>query len=186
MLVACLSMAMTASAQYSRSSSSDDEMSRFHMGIRGGLTVNTIGEADALAFPYGGIAMDFKVAPIPIYVESGVYYMNKGYTTDGGNASHDHSILVPVLASYHVPVLSGNKMSVQPFAGGYVSYNFDTEKEDYGVRIGCGWNYGRLYANVGYDIGVKPYEVHVSRYDTKDYFNNTLFVTIGFNWAGAK
>ena len=30
----------------------------------------------------GGFAVDFKVAPIPLYLESGLYYVNRGYKLD--------------------------------------------------------------------------------------------------------
>lgn len=169
---------------------------KFHMGIRGGLTVNTAsvkggGSADALAFPYGGIAVDFRVAPFPLYLETGVYYMNKGgeykyVQYNGGYSFSDytekfdnHFINVPLLLCYHFYV--NDKMAVQPFVGFVGGYL--TESDNFGgaVRIGCGYNFGRLYANIGYDFGVTKDSKH-----GEDITNNTFFATLGFNFAGGR
>ena len=60
---------------------------RFHMGLRAGLTASTITgdyteDAKALLFPYGGVALDFQVAPIPLFVGIGLNYMNMGYKVE--------------------------------------------------------------------------------------------------------
>lgn len=158
-------------------SAEKNELSRFHMGIRGSVTISDMSRTGtSLVFPSGGIAADFKIAPIPLYLETGLYYMNKGYSTARVNVS-DHSLVMPLLASYHIAVRSDKKMSIQPFCGPFVSYGFNSEEVDYGVRVGCGWNFGRLYANAGYDFGLR---------DFKEGYCNAAFITIGFNWAGAK
>ena len=53
---------------------------KMHIGVRGGITFSTMdyGNAEVLTAPYGGLAVDFKVAKLPIYVETGAYYMDKG------------------------------------------------------------------------------------------------------------
>ncbi|MDR0895170.1 MAG: DUF4421 domain-containing protein [Prevotellaceae bacterium] len=149
---------------------------RFHMGIRAGGTSNTYA-GDGFAFPYGGIAMDFRIAPIPLYIETGFYYMNKGFRINGSHSNN--TAIMPLVSSYHFYLTK--KMSIQPFMGGYVGYGLDAENIDAGIRVGCGWNFSRLYVNMGYDYGLIKYENY--------YFNNsngTAFITIGFNWAGSR
>lgn len=154
-----------------------------HFGIRAAFTSNTVtyeyrgveNTSDALPFVAGGLAVDFKIASLPIYLESGLYYMNKGgkYDYGYGEEKQDNScIIMPILASYHLYFT--DNLAIQPFAGPYVGYGIDQEKFESGIRVGCGFNFGRLYANVGYDFGFK----------TDDLKNNTLFATIGFNFMG--
>ena len=157
-----------------------------HFGIRGSLTSNSINansgdwvdydEEKALNYISGGVAADFLLATIPLYLETGLYYVNRGfkYKDDYYDESiNDHSIVVPVLMSYHL--YFSDNMSVQPFVGPYVGYGIDMERVDYGLRSGIGWNLGRLYLNVGYDMGFK----------VDGYKNNTFFASIGFNFGGS-
>ncbi|MBP3227401.1 MAG: outer membrane beta-barrel protein [Bacteroidaceae bacterium] len=164
----------------------------FHMGLRGGFSTNSFSEnGKSLLFPQGGIAADFRVAPIPLYFETGAYYMNKG-AKDYEKVSYsyyslvpekedvdDHTVYAPVLLSYHLYL--NDNMAVQPFAGATVGYGFDSEDVEAAIRIGCGFNLGRLYANLGYDIGMTKHDGW-----PKKYKNNTFFMTIGFNWAGGR
>lgn len=161
------------------------EYPKAHFGIRGAFTLNSISknseyfdyDSKSLPFASAGFAADFKIASIPLYLETGLYYMNKGYKYDSyydeDETENDHSVVMPLLASYHLYL--NDNMSVQPFVGPYVGYGIDQERVDYGIRVGCGWNMGRLYANVGYDFG----------FEVDDYKNNTFFLTIGFNFAGS-
>lgn len=184
----------------------------FHMGIRGGVTFNSMSGKygdyySSKTFPYGGLAFDFRLAPIPLYLETGVYYANRGvkinknyvieqanklanlYNPNGnyvplpdpsGNKTNDITyVYSPILISYH-HYFTGN-ISIQPFAGGYVGYLDKYKKAEYGIRFGCGFNYSRLYANVGYDIGLL--DVGVS--GSKGHFK-TLFLTLGFNIVGSR
>ncbi len=76
-------------------------------------------------------------------------------------------------------------MAVQPFAGVVGGYLTETDGFDGAVRVGCGFNFGRLYANVGYDFGLTIGDVHEGYFGEK-WHNNTLFATIGFNLAGTR
>ena len=160
-----------------------------HFGIRAAYTSNTLtcyGEkSEAKSFVSGGLAADFRVASIPLYLETGAYYINRGYKAidvdyDWGHNWGDvyesdfdnHSVMVPLLMSYHL-YLTDN-MAVQPFVGPYVEYGFDREEVSAGIRTGVGYNFGRLYVNVGYDFG----------FNIDEKKNNAFFATIGFNFAG--
>lgn len=197
-IMAVLAFALTGVATVSAQSY---DYPRFHMGLRVGMssTSNSFSsnydgekpESKSLNTPYGGLALDFRVAHAPLYLETGVYYMDKGaeyeandgYTSDSRRAL---SINMPLLLSYHYYL--SEKVAVQPFAGVVGGYLTDVDKGFTGAaRVGCGINYGRLYANVGYDIGLTSHEMDRYEWDFYgcDRKMNTLFVTIGFNFIGA-
>lgn len=172
--------AMTASAQIVKNL----EYPKAHFGIRAAFTSNSVGTGDdffeddskAYSFVSGGLALDFKVASIPLYLETGLYYINRGYKFDdpyGSGEREDNSVMMPLLMSYHLYFT--DNMAIQPFVGPYVGYGIDQERVDYGIRAGLGWNFGRLYVNAGYDFG----------FEVDGYKNNTVFATIGFNFAGS-
>lgn len=174
---------MTANAQLL------SEKPHVHFGVRAGLSVSSwSGEGmKALAFPTGGLAVDFKVAPIPLYLETGAYFINKGYKyrrsydADTYETKHVLGGEIPVVASYHYYFT--DDMAIQPFFGGFVSFQDDGyDNVDAGLRFGTGFNYRRLYANVGYDLGLKNMNGD-SDYSCKSGF---FFVTIGYNFVGSK
>lgn len=159
-----------------------------HFGFRAAFSSSNYSNSAISPLPFvsGGFAVDFKICPLPIYLETGAYYANRGYKEDYYEDYYDgyyeeketidnHSVLVPFLASYHL-YLTDN-LSIQPFYGAFVSYGFDYEEVDYGLRMGCGFNFGRLYANIGYDLGLKNYEV--------DMKSRMFFMTIGINLVGS-
>lgn len=175
---------LSANAQFSNKREPD----RFHMGIRGGVSLNSLSdEVDELVFPYGGIGLDFQIAPIPLFLESGVYYMNKGFSYElshGSEEEYDHYINMPLLLSYHINLAPN--LFLQPFAGGVAGYLTESEAFEAAIRAGVGLNFGRLYVNVGYDFGLVTHEYYEYRYYNFDCKNNTFFATIGFNWAGSR
>lgn len=164
------------------------EYPKAHFGIRAAFTSNTLtsdireggmtfsAKSDAKAFVSGGLAVDFRVASLPLYLETGAYYINRGYKYSYNSFEEgfdNHSVMMPLLMSYHL-YLTDN-MAVQPFVGPFVEYGIDAEQVNSGIRAGVGYNFGRLYVNVGYDFG----------FNIDERKNNTVFATIGFNFAGS-
>lgn len=159
------------------------EYPRCHFGIRAGVSSTSFGEgSSSKTFPTGGLAVDFRIAPIPLYLETGAYYANKGIELDNNYydySSNNHTVNIPLVVSYHL--YFNDNMAIQPYFGGFAGYCVSGDyEEDYGLRFGCGFNYGRLYANVGYDMGMKNF-ADSENYDTK---SGMLFFTIGFNFVG--
>ena len=118
------------------------------LGVRGGLTIApTDWEGSNIkVFPAAGVAASFRIAKLPFYVETGLYYTNRFvYGRD------NHSLLVPALLSYHIPLKKD--MSLQPFMGPFLSYGFagDDVGIDRGWRTGIGFNKKHFYINCGYD-----------------------------------
>lgn len=166
------------------------EKPRVHFGIRGGVSASSysLDGMESKIFPMGGFAVDFKVAPIPLYLESGLYYVNRGYKLDipdeyyDDESTNNQAIEMPIVVSYHYYL--NDKMSIQPFFGGFVSQVFDGPFDDldYGLRLGAGFNYGRAYASIGYDFGLKNWDYG----HDKSFKSGLFFFNIGFNFVGSK
>lgn len=182
----------TASAQNWRNAP------QYHFGIRGGISGTTSlddgwdgdnGTYDLWA-PTVGLAYDTKIAKIPFYVETGLYYMNRGQkyevwsvgnypSTSERYTENNHSLLVPALISYHI--YTGKNVSIQPFTGPYFAYGFNDEEFDFGWRIGCGLNVKQFYVNLGADLGLKD------SFDSSHYGNvSSFFMTVGWNILGKR
>ena len=168
------------------------EKPRVHFGIRGGVSASSYSEdgIKSKIFPMGGFAVDFKVAPIPLYLESGLYYVNRGYKLDipdyyydDDESTNNQAIEMPLVVSYHYYL--NDKMSIQPFLGGFISQVFDGPFDDldYGLRLGAGFNYGRAYASIGYYFGLKNFDYYGSDNSFK---SGLFFFNIGFNFVGSK
>lgn len=136
------------------------------LGVRGGVTfAPTDWEgSDIEVFPTAGFAASFRIAKLPFYVETGLYYTNR-YVYDWDN----HSILSPALLSYHIPLKKD--MSLQPFMGPFVAYGFDEEEADLGWRMGVGFSRKHFYINCGYDIS-----------GNNGVDEDALFVSVGYNF----
>lgn len=152
---------------------------KMHIGVRGGITFSTMdySNAEVLTAPYGGLAVDFKVAKLPIYVETGAYYMDKGcrYEWWGDRkdfTDHNHSIFIPAVASYHFYI--GKNMTLQPFTGFYTSYGIDYEKLDFGIREGVAFTYNQFYTNLGVNAGLVEQD--------GDEEHASIFLTVGVNF----
>ncbi len=170
-------MALQASAKFYPAYKNAPKM---HIGARAGVTFSYMdySNAEVLAAPYGGFAIDFKVAKLPIYIETGAYYMDKGCRYEGvWNSNHEftdhnHSILTPAVASYHFYI--GKNMTLQPFTGFYTAYGFDYEKLDFGLREGVAFTYNNFYTNMGINAGVVEQD--------GDQEHVSLFLTVGVNF----
>ncbi len=185
------SATLSANAQFSKKEN-NRVPDRFHMGIRGGVTSNSYSDLDAFTFPTGGFALDFQVAPVPVFVGIGLNYVNYGFKSSGSyyggygysysydyEADDQHSVQIPITASYHINVAPN--LFINPFVGGFAAYNFDSdfgEDFNYGLRFGCGLNFGRLTLDLGYDLGLADLGGSQK--------SGTFFATIGFNWAGSR
>lgn len=178
------SATMSANAQFSNMQNSRTP-DRVHMGIRTGLTCNIYtgdSNSDAFVFPSGGLAVDFQVAPIPIFLGFGVNYVNYGFKYEKYDYKADaHSIQMPITASYHFNVAPN--LFINPFLGGFAAYNTNNDfKKQFngGLRVGCGMNFGRLTFDLGYDIGL----INLANNSTST--SGTFFMNVGVNWIGSR
>ena len=188
-----LSATINANAQFDN----NRHPSRFHFGIRGGLSSNTftgdVNEGvDPLVYFTGGLAFDIQLAPKPVFIGFGLNYLNEGYEYSYRGRTETENIgalHIPLVIGYHFN-LSPN-FFISPYVGGFSSYSMEDMDEDegwdddrynYGLRVGCGLNFGRLTFDLAYDFGLK----NLSYSDKYDIHSGTFFATIGFNMVGCR
>ena len=183
-VVLLFSATLSANAQFDN----NRVTKRFHFGIRGGFTVNSWSgdgvDVDALAFPTGGFAFDFQLAPVPVFLGFGVNYMNEGFKYKHSDETENASAIhMPLVFGYHFNVAPN--LFVSPYMGSFMSYCVDDDNYvvgddqfNYGLRFGCGLNFGRLTFDMAYEYGLDE-----KRYDAR---SGTFFATIGFNIAGER
>lgn len=151
---------------------------KFIMGVRAGMGVSSHDDSDVLASATVGLSLNFRIAKLPFYVETGAYYENMGYRRDG-IGYNDNALVVPAVLSYHIHLKKD--MSIQPFMGPSLIYGFDSKEFDYGFRAGCGFNKDKFYASLGFDTNL-----------TKDYGDDfwsgpndnpvVFYATVGVNF----
>ena len=173
-IVAAL-MAVPSFAQFSSGGFELDKESVYY-GARIGLALGSLsGDSD----PYDGVNSGLTLAGIlglrlsqqaPVFLESGLYYTQRG--GKNGKYSADLNCLeVPVLIKYGIQAT--DKIAVLPFIGPYFAYgvggdmeydnNGHKEKDstydflnrnDMGIKLGCGAEYNMLYLEIAYQFGL--------------------------------
>lgn len=182
-IVAALGISQTAGAQKWA------DAPQYHFGVRAGaassvpLASNWDGSGEyPLWSPVLGVSVDTRVAKLPFYIESGLYYIDRGYKVKEDHVEiateHNHSILIPALISYHA--YTSTQVSVQPFTGPYLAYGFGDTEADYGWRVGCGVNVKQFYANIGFDLGLRD------NFHSHEGNVSSFFVTLGWNILGER
>ena len=178
----------------------------FYYGLRLGLNVSSVNSADryldggtAKTGLNAGMVAGVQLAPaMPVYLESGLYYSEKGGkgTFDGRTFTYQLNYLeVPLLMKYRIDI--DRYTSVQPFAGVHASLGVGGKMKDFndrkaysafdddafqrfdaGLRLGCGLQFAPAYIELGYDVGL----ANISH----DYFDTAhtgaFFATVGVNF----
>ncbi|MBQ9222307.1 MAG: PorT family protein [Prevotella sp.] len=146
-----------------------------------------------------GMAAGFNIAyRAPLYLETGLYYTEKGGNTKLGGAkmTYDLNYLeVPLVVKYIYEV--DPDFNVQPFLGVYGAIgiggkvkNFGDRvatssfsnnlfrRGDAGIRIGCGLGFDMFYADITYDLGLA--NISDDSFDTAT--NGALMINVGMNF----
>lgn len=169
---------LSAMAQYS-SGGFELDKSNLYYGVRVGLSASTItGDfTDNVLYDMGtkagmtlGGVVGLRVSPVtPLFLESGLYFTQRGTRRDNKNKISLDYLEIPLLIKYGVRATED--IAVLPFLGPYFSYavggktiiegtkqssfkdgNF--KHADVGIKIGCGVEYNMLYLETGYQFGV--------------------------------
>lgn len=152
---------------------------KFYVGVRAGVSVTAESGYGSLFAPQGGVSVNIKVAKIPFYVETGAYYVDRGFKENWDGYSytaHEHSITVPALISYHI--YRTPQFVIQPFMGPVASlaFNGDDTSLALGSRLGVGFSFNQsYYLSLGYDY--LPY-----RSDCGEQLLNTFYLSLGYNF----
>lgn len=160
-----------------------------YFGIRLGLNLaNVRSDANALngssmksglnVGVIGGVALSYST---PIYLESGLFYSQKGGKSDNvateqgkSKFTYDLGYLeVPVVLKYKYWLPNTRNVTIEPYVGGFVAVGVSGDIKDYGnrkafssyengyfnrmdggIKLGVGVGFGMGYADVSYDIGL--------------------------------
>lgn len=162
-----------------------------------------------------GFVFGWNVKKSPVIIEPGIYYSMKGgkingYFDDGYRFTNDvtmHSIEIPLVVKFHIPLTQDRYVNLQPFVGGFVSFGFAGETKykeeskkdvykdvyktygdklfcttDAGLRMGAGLAAGRFYFEVAYDLGlVNLPENGYGLMDFDNYSDSMRSNTVSFN-----
>ena len=182
------------------------ERNDMYFGVRLGLNASNV-RSDAPALNGTGLVTGVNVGAAigfglthqaPLYLETGVYYSQKGGKSDNGSGKFTYDLNyfeVPLLLKYKY--FTSSDIAIEPFAGGYVSCGVGGQIKDYdnrnafssydegyfkrmdgGLKIGCGVEFRMLYLDLSYDIGL----ANVGQDDFDDTRNGCFTVNVGVNF----
>lgn len=155
---------------------------------------------------YSGMKAGFTLAGIiglrlsesaPVFLESGLYYTQRGGKSGSYSASLN-CLEIPLLVKYGIKAT--DDIAILPFVGPYFAYGIsgtreyvdqnsgkkETEKvyekflnhNDMGFKLGCGVEYNLLYLEVAYQIGV----ANIADNDNNSTHANQLSINFGVNF----
>ena len=127
----------------------------------------------------------------PVFLESGLYYTQRG-AKEGNVTINSDNLEIPVLVKYGIKAT--DEIALLPFIGPYFAYavtseykykgetvpkdQFRPNRNNMGFKLGCGVEYNKLYAELGYQFAVTNFV------DSDDItaHNNALFLNLGLNF----
>lgn len=192
-IVAAL-MAVPSFAQFSSGGFELDKQNLYY-GVRFGGTLASVG-GDVSVGTKAGLTLAGVIGlrvshTAPVFLESGLYYTQRGAKEDNITITHDN-LEIPVLVKYGIKAT--DEIAILPFIGPYFAYavsseykykgetvpkdSFRPNRNNMGFKLGCGAEYNKLYLEVGYQFGVTNFV------DSDDItaHNNALFLNLGLNF----
>ncbi|MCR5679109.1 MAG: PorT family protein [Prevotella sp.] len=200
MAIVTVLFAAPSFAQYSSGGFSLSE-STLYYGLRMGPTFSTLtGDYVDLGTKVGinlGAVVGARVSEsTPIFLESGLYYSMRG-SKKGKTSVGLNYLEIPILIKYGVQV--ADEIAILPYVGPYFAYGISGKYKiengnvvqkrgsynyfnhwDMGFKIGCGAEYNKLYAELGYQIGVSNLAKDTPE-DLKAHTSNIYF-NVGVNF----
>lgn len=174
-----------------------------YYGLRLGLNSASLGSDNAemdlnarTGLNFGAVYGLQLTTSAPIWLEAGLTYSEKGgKTTVLGNkiTSRMSYLELPVVCKYSFDVY--DDFYIQPFVGGYLALGIGGKTKDYsthtstdsfddlnrfdgGLRLGCGFEYMMIYAELGMEFGL----ANISRDDFDTARTQNIFINIGVNF----
>ena len=186
-------------AQFTSGGFSLDENSVYY-GIRLGVNFAGIGgdfndnPGTKVGMNLGGVIGLRLSQSTPVFLESGLYYSERG-AKDGKDKASLTYLELPVLIKYGIQ--TGGDFVVLPYIGPYFSYGIagktkikeaginDSSYEffkhgDMGFKLGCGAEYNNLYAEVGYQFGVA--NILEDNEADGEARNHAFYINVGVNF----
>ncbi len=153
-----------------------------YYGLRLGMGISTVNSDDSdldggssqTGLNLGAVAGFQLAASAPVYLETGLFYTEKGgkgYVDNSKFTYNLNYLEIPIIVKYRYSI--DDSFSVQPFAGGYIAFGVGGKVKNYseretsssfsenyfkrfdgGLKIGCGAEYQMIYAELAYDWGL--------------------------------
>lgn len=180
-------------AQYSSGGFELDKESLYY-GFRFGGTLASISGDRSIGtkvgLTLGGVVGLRLSSSSPVFLESGLYYTQRGAENDSYKITHDN-LEIPVLVKYGF--MATENIAILPYIGPYFAYAVSSEKKNkietadvlhrlyrnnMGFKVGCGAEYNKLYLELGYQFGV------TNIWDSDDItgHNNAWYMNLGVNF----
>jgi hypothetical protein len=197
--IVAMMLAVPSFAQFA-SGGFELDKSNLYYGARMGLALGSLtGDSD----PYTGMKAGFTLAGViglrlsetaPVFLESGLYYTQRG-GKDGSYTADLNCLEIPVVVKYGIKAT--NDIALLPFFGPYFAYGAGGKMEysgangkektstydflnrnDIGVKLGCGVEYNLLYAEVAYQFGLH----NIADNDDNTIHANQVSINLGVNF----
>ena len=204
-LVAIMAVLFSAPsfAQYSSGGFNLSESSLYY-GIRLGMNfANLTGDAPDLGTKVGlnfGGTVGLRLSDTaPVFLESGLYYTGYGASKDKNSISLNY-LELPILIKYGVQL--NDDIALLPFVGPTFRYGLfggkwktsgagkvdsfgdgKFKRADMGIKLGCGAEYSKLYAELGYQFGITNIaDWPLANGDDASAHNGAFFFNVGVNF----
>lgn len=203
-VIVAIMVAVPTFAQYSSGGFRLDEENLYY-GVRIGMNVSTI-NGDTQYFTSDGTKAGMTLGGViglrlsdttPIFLESGLYYTEKGGKGDDTKQESEKMNTTTSLNYLEIPVLvkygfkANDDIALLPFFGPYfdVAIGGKTAKHsafnegyfkrsDVGFKLGCGMEYNMLYLELGYQFGLS----NISKSEDFSAHNGAFFANFGVNF----
>ena len=193
-------MAVPSFAQFSSGGFALDKESVYY-GVRFGGTLASINGDFSVGTKVGltlaGVVGLRLSSSAPVFLESGLYYTQRGAKDNDYEISHNN-LEIPLVIKYGFQV--SDEIALLPFFGPYFAYGVSTDeklKSDYakahdvrvnrnnmGFKLGCGAEYNKIYLELGYQFGITNIidDEYSTEWENKSARNNALFLNVGVNF----
>ena len=202
-------MAVPTFAQFS-SGGFDLSKENLYYGVRfGGTSASLSGDISMgakIGMTLAGIIGLHLSQSTPVFLESGLYYTQRGAKEGDVEITHNN-LEIPIVVKYGIQV--SDNVAILPFIGPYFAYavssdykykgkgvdpdEFRPNRNNMGFKLGCGAEYNKLYLELGqYDCRSDVcsylelgYQFGVTNFIDDDNLtghNNALFLNFGVNF----
>lgn len=200
--IIALFCSVSSFGQYS-SGGFDLDKENVYYGVRFGGTLASIsGDVSVgtkVGLSLGGVVGLRLSSSTPVFLESGLYYIQRG-AKDGDYEITHNNLEIPLVVKYGFKAT--DDIALLPFVGPYFAYAVSADQKfkgtkmvdgklvndpsdvlrvnrnNVGFKLGCGAEYNKLYLELGYQFGI------TNIWDSDDIsgHNNALFLNLGVNF----
>ena len=196
-MIAMVVLSAPSFAQYSSGGFTLDEENLYY-GVRIGLNVASFGGDDLglgskVGMNLAGV-IGLRVSnSAPVFLESGLYYSEKGGKEDNVTVSYNN-LEIPILVKYGFK--ASDNIAVLPFLGPTFGYAIKSKtfvkggagefsgdllkmrRPNMGFKLGVGAEYDNIYLELGYQFGI----TNITKLDDATVRANNFFVNFGVNF----